>query len=278
VGGQVDFERVPEGPWIVRRWTIRMPRLGLRTSYQPGGAALNEPFVAGLKEAGGEILDVRLADGSALVEEAPGATLTGTVFDSVSGGALPGATVRLAGTEFSATADSRGRFRMDSLPAGSFDVVFEADRLDELPWTPAAVPVELRAGDAATVTLGIPPLERVLSEGCQVTVEGPGTGVLVGRATVAAAGAVALAGTQVAVTWQDNNLLRNPDGSVRVVQENASARTALGAGGRFSVCGLPDGVMLTIRAEWDEAAGPPVKLELTRGEMRRVDLAVPVGG
>lgn len=62
VGGRVDFEQLASGVWIVRRWYVRAPRMGIeRTMFRFGGSLhfrSRERFVS-IVEHGGEVLDTR---------------------------------------------------------------------------------------------------------------------------------------------------------------------------------------------------------------------------
>jgi predicted small secreted protein len=62
VGGRLEFEQLASGLWIVRRWYVRAPRMGVeRTFYRFGGALHfrnRERFVS-IIEHGGEVLDTR---------------------------------------------------------------------------------------------------------------------------------------------------------------------------------------------------------------------------
>lgn len=62
VGGRVEFEQLASGLWIVRRWYIRAPRMGLERTYFRMGASLQfrsrERFVS-IIEHGGEVLETR---------------------------------------------------------------------------------------------------------------------------------------------------------------------------------------------------------------------------
>ena len=51
LGGELRFEQLPDGAWIVRRWLVRMPRLRLSES--------GVTSVYGLVEQGGEVIAVR---------------------------------------------------------------------------------------------------------------------------------------------------------------------------------------------------------------------------
>ncbi|MBW3660712.1 MAG: carboxypeptidase-like regulatory domain-containing protein [Gemmatimonadetes bacterium] len=77
-GGRVEFERVPTGEWIVRRWWIRMPIVGVsaRTvaSEMRMDASRNRPRLLGIEEEGGEVVAssraVRRAAGSGSGDDA----------------------------------------------------------------------------------------------------------------------------------------------------------------------------------------------------------------
>lgn len=63
LGGRVEFERLPSGTWIVRRWWIRMPMLqttGGRLDNRAAAGAFppRTTVLAGLREEGGEVAEV----------------------------------------------------------------------------------------------------------------------------------------------------------------------------------------------------------------------------
>jgi hypothetical protein len=67
--GRVVFERLPNGAWVIRRWSIRMPiaRVVNRPMNMAGVAAVTNPIdtvgVAGYREEGGAVTEVRTAAG-----------------------------------------------------------------------------------------------------------------------------------------------------------------------------------------------------------------------
>lgn len=65
VGGRVEFGRVPGGTWIVRRWWIRMPEIGVRRLLS-GGAIREALELVALRQAGGEVVAVRTLAGEIL--------------------------------------------------------------------------------------------------------------------------------------------------------------------------------------------------------------------
>ena len=62
VGGRVEFEQLGSGVWIVRRWYVRAPRMGVERGYFRMGGSLHvrtrERFVS-IIEHGGEVLETR---------------------------------------------------------------------------------------------------------------------------------------------------------------------------------------------------------------------------
>jgi hypothetical protein len=64
IGGTVEFLRLPSGAWIIRRWELRMPRLGAET-FTPlaGGSPQRRVVVRGFRDGGGEVLEIRALDG-----------------------------------------------------------------------------------------------------------------------------------------------------------------------------------------------------------------------
>ncbi len=62
VGGRVEFEQLASGVWIVRRWYVRAPRMGVERTYFRMGGSLQfrsrERFVS-IIEHGGEVLETR---------------------------------------------------------------------------------------------------------------------------------------------------------------------------------------------------------------------------
>ena len=63
-GGRVEFERLPTGEWIVERWRIRMPIVGVPGQRAtlfgiPMDASRSRPRLIAVEEDGGEVLETR---------------------------------------------------------------------------------------------------------------------------------------------------------------------------------------------------------------------------
>ncbi|HKK08556.1 MAG TPA: carboxypeptidase regulatory-like domain-containing protein, partial [Gemmatimonadota bacterium] len=162
LGGRLSFTRLPSGRWIIRDWTLTLPRVGAtRAWWNP-----NQQFayvLAGLHQEGGEVLQVQ-DDASNVLFSHERAALAGYVADSTRGTPLAGAVVRLEGTPYADTTDADGAFRIPDLPEGKYTVSFSHPRLDSLGVQAPERVVTLTEGDVASVDMAVPrPAPKVLA-------------------------------------------------------------------------------------------------------------------
>lgn len=240
LGGRVEFERLPNGTWIVRRWWIRMPQLQAVTARRAGGPRATLRITA-LHEEGGEVAEVTAASG-ARVRASAAASLSGVVFDSAAGIPLKDAVVEIVGTERGAVADDAGRYRLEDLPEGRYDVTFSHPRTALYGFEPRPVTVTVGRDAEMSLDLGIPLRMRgagLLSACPRDVVVTGAAGVL--RGTVRDEyTAAAVPRAQVTFSWEDG-----------ATGEVASRTVTAGADGRYIVCGLPEGAPLDARVRVD---------------------------
>lgn len=136
-GGRTEFEHLPSGAWIVRKWYVRAPHL----TRQANGRIQ----IAGAFETGGEVLDVTEPNQVA-TKFVNRHTVTGLVYDSTRSGPLRDAHVYLTGTGFSARTDANGVFTMPDIPEGSYQIAFAHPRMDSLPEYPQPAALDVDAG------------------------------------------------------------------------------------------------------------------------------------
>ena len=117
VGGEVHFMRLPTGPWIVKNWTLTMPRPSLVSFRGVGGPRSERLLLDGLGQEGGMILVNGLE-----TFDRPG-TITGRIVRA--GKPLTGTRIRLVGTAFETMVDAEGRFSFDSVAPGLHAIVAE---------------------------------------------------------------------------------------------------------------------------------------------------------
>ncbi len=281
LGGRVEFEALPGGAWVVRRWHIRMPRVGQRVTRFRGTSAVHN-VVHSIREEGGEILEIR-TPGGGLVRAGGRARLAGVVYDSASAGPLAGAGVRLAGTPYAARTDAQGRFRMADLPEGRYRVEVDHPRLDSLAVSAPGWEVELKHDGEARLELATPSRREILARLCPGGIA-PDRGVLVGvvRGAVGAA-----QGATVTVDWsrwdasdaQYQGTGRvSGSGPLVAQQHRRLATSTLDDMNRYRVCGVPADVPLRVYVESAGVRGRPETVRVAPGEVRTFDLRGPVQG
>jgi hypothetical protein len=278
IGGRVEFDRAPGGAWIVRRWYIRMPEVGVRrTSWR--GQSLQRRELTLIREEGGEVVRVRTAGGQG-VDMGARASLSGVVYDSTRAAPLAGATVSFAGTKHRARTDAEGRFRIRGVPEGRYSVRFTHPRLDSLGVgeLPARV-VVLGPDEPAEVRLAVPPLARILANACPATgrsawevrrLPGAEVGILVGTVRDSLTGEP-IPGATVTAQWNHYGL--DNVGRWTVVREGKTGFGVRSDGrGRYWMCEVPARIPVTLQAHFDGQGGPRVEVKLEKSTPTSQDL------
>jgi hypothetical protein len=172
---ELRFERLPDGRWFVERWWIRMPMVRSVPSIK--GPVWNSPEgVVGFREEGGEVMKIYAADGRTVFAR-DRATVSGMVIDSSTGQGLPGAFVRLEGTDWVTISQPDGSYWLTDLPEGRYQITFTHPRTEFFGLTDTW-PVRLREGREAKADLAIPPLPTIVERRCGA--RGTGVGLLLG--------------------------------------------------------------------------------------------------
>jgi hypothetical protein len=183
--GALDFEALPSGAWLVRRWSVRMPLMVDRV-VRWGGGTRSEWAVHRIREEGGEVTEVGGTAGE-VFRRSETATLTGRVYDEEAGSPLAGAVVRVEGTDHTARADDDGRFTIPDLHAGRYAVTFRHPTIGRYGIESAPVHVDARPGDPLTADLVVERgfREARLRERCAgvdpETAGAPEAGIVVGE-------------------------------------------------------------------------------------------------
>jgi hypothetical protein len=155
VGGQVHFARLPNGAWVVRHWFIRMPGFREDTSSNRQPMAVLEL----LHDEGG----YTFADGVRFYQKP--ASIDGVMLDSA-GQPFAGAAVRIGGTSIVAAVDANGRFRFDSLPAGTYTLIGEHAGYDSLGVPAGDVRATTDEGATQTVSIRAPGADYLVPRLC----------------------------------------------------------------------------------------------------------------
>lgn len=264
LGGRVEFERRGDGRWFVRRWWIRMPRVGVSP-----GAMRRAVSLQGILEGGSEVVDAR-PDGGWQIPSLRG-SVEGVVMDGTRLRPLGGARVYVSGTSFAADTGPDGRFRIDGLRPGVYGLSFAHLRADELGHLPGLVDVEVQAGEVAEVVLEVP-MTTLTEDSCNDGM----AGVVWGTVRQPESGAP-VAGAHVAATW-NTFAVQGDWARSGVLQRPHVAEVRADHRGVFRLCGLPDDrdrIRLWVQGEG--VTGREESVTLGTGEIRQVDLVAPGG-
>jgi hypothetical protein len=262
IGGRVEFEALPHGLWIVRRWWIRMPILSTR--QQGYSDFLRETYLKTIEEDGGWVTGIETPDGTPVLRGGV-ATLTGAVVNLRTAQPLVGATVILVGTEYEAQTDQTGHFRFDKIPEGTYRVSFGHEILFALGYVPPLTEVSPSIDSPEEVTLVIPLLTQLWSNMCPGG--NPRRGGIVTGFIRDSVSLDPIAGAQVLVYRGDNMTDR--------------AETMTDWAGHFKLCDLPPDVRWTVevrRAGTSGVVTRKVGVIFDVGDIVRADFAVPEGG
>lgn len=264
--GRVEFEELPNGSWIVRRWWIRMPRLA---RGRPRSSPWERPGleVAAIRETGGEIVGLSNLDLRSTSRAVRG-TVSGVVWDSTRSAPLEGARVLLSGTSFDATTDSEGRFLIGGVPEGLFRVTFTHPRLDSLATAPGGVDVEVSPGEVSEIGLGVPSVESILAGACLGQTRSDGSAVISGSVLDHDTG-LPISQASVELAWQavsgSGGHLRGDEILMEVTTDGE---------GRFTVCTAPAEALIDIQAKFGGRESRVERLRVRRDSYNVMDIEV----
>jgi hypothetical protein len=187
--------------------------------------------------------------------------LVGTVLDSVFVRRLAGVRVVAVGegdranVQGSATSDSLGFYRIDSLPAGRYTVGFESPLLDSLEITVSPREATVAPGGTATVDLALPPAAKLRAAVCPGVTLPPETGAIVGH-VVSAENEGSLSGATIAMSWHD---LSFDKATLRPVDRERTVTAVTDDWGWYRVCGVPTGGWLSMQLQHAGRVGPVLR-------------------
>ncbi|HYH80632.1 MAG TPA: carboxypeptidase regulatory-like domain-containing protein [Longimicrobium sp.] len=261
VGGTVEYERMAGGPWIVRRWSIRMPQVTLEQSLRarrsvrelgtglPGSMTESTVVLAAVVETGGEVTRVSAGDGRALFAAAAAPVVRGTVWDSTRAAPLAGARVYLSGTQAAAETGPDGAFTLRAPGTGRYTVAFSHPELGPLASAARNETVTLGAGDTATVALAVRGWASARAALCPDSAgSGRGDlarGIVTGRVTGPGAAASTVTGSWWAVGGSSRNF----------AAARSSVATRPDPQGFYVLCGVSTQALVTVRAQAGAAHG-----------------------
>jgi hypothetical protein len=187
--------------------------------------------------------------------------IEGTITDSVHARPLAAATVLAVRVEPSAHSagartDARGRYRIDSLPAGRYMVEFASPFLDSLEITLPPRELVVEAGRAARADFALPSGATLRAAACPGLALGAGAGAVVGRVQNADDDSP-LADARVVVAWQEVSVDRATLRSEAVERNGEVTTDSLG---RYRVCGVPTDEWVQLQVQHAGRAGTALRV------------------
>ena len=257
VGGRVDFEKMPNGTWIVPEWWIRMPIMENQTGFD----RRVRNYIAQYHQTGGLVLEVREAGGRSLGQRAETGGIEGVVRDSL-GVPKRGVRVGVVGSNQEVYSNAEGAFSITGLTDGRYQVRFVDAQLEAMGYIPNPVERDVIRGEMALLEFFTPSIGDVLIEACEGVERENGSVLLAGSVVDRRDRPVVNA--EVQVVWEGfsaaggGNLDR-----IRDLTTSASGfSTTSNQSGFFKFCGVPAGARLQIQATLDNNRSDPVEFTI----------------
>ena len=167
----------------------------------------------------------------------------GVVVDSLNGGFLSGADIVVQGGAATLQTDSVGRFRIDSLTPGMYQVGVYHPRLDTLGLMLATEPFHVGPDSSTFVVLAVPPAEAMIRAMCPVQAGAKVSSAIIGHVTDPET-LQPVVGAEVSAAWEEIEVSRKS--GVRSTPRLVRAST--NKSGAYVLCGLPSALHATLQA------------------------------
>jgi hypothetical protein len=265
VGGRVDFEKMPNGTWIVPEWWIRMPIMENQTGFDRRVRS----YIAQYHQTGGLVLEVREAGGRSLGQRAETGGIEGVVRDSL-GVPKRGVRVGVVGSNQEVYSNAEGAFSITGLTDGRYQVRFVDTQLEAMGYIPNPVERDVIRGEMALLEFFTPSIGDVLIEACEGVERERGSVLLAGSVVDARDRPVVNA--EVQVVWEGFSTAGG--GNVDRVQDltgsTSGFSTTSNQSGFFKFCGVPAGARLQIQASVDNNRSDEVEFMIPSTQTGRM--------
>ena len=171
------------------------------------------------------------------------AEIVGVVMDSLHGGYLSGAEVVIEGAKATVSTDARGKFSIDGLAPGTYQVGVFHPLLDTLGISLATQPFHVGADSSSAVFLSVPSAATIIRRECPVRPRAQGTSAVIGH-VIDPETLQPVVGSEVSIAWTQVEVSKE----VGIRQSPRLLRDSTDAAGAFSICGLPNSMKATLQA------------------------------
>jgi hypothetical protein len=209
------------------------------------------------------------------------AEIAGVVLDSLNGRFLTGADVMIEGAKATLVTDSVGKFRIDSLPPGTYQVGVFHPLLDTLGLTIATKPFRVGPDSSTFLILAVPSAATIIRRACPVRPRAQGTSAVIGQVHDPET-LMPVEGAEVSIAWSQIDVSK-ATGVVRTPHVVYDSTDATGA---FHICGLPNSMQATLQAKRGKSVTAEIPIALGEEEselfartllLSRVDSGAKVG-
>jgi len=173
----------------------------------------------------------------------------------------------------SAKPDEKGRYYLDSLPAGRYMIQLTHEALDSLELSLPAAEVNIMAGQTADMSFSLPSSLALRDAVCRGLTVKRETGAIAGR-VVDADSEQPLASADIAISWKEIEVDRK---TLRSSAEQHESWVRTGPRGEYRVCNVPTGSWLLIQLQYGGRAGNAVRVAVSGEEavaVRNLSLSV----
>ena len=185
------------------------------------------------------------------------AAIAGVVVDSLNGRYLTGADVMIEGARATIVTDSLGKFRIDSLPPGTYQVGVFHPLLDTLGLTLATKPFHLGADSATFIVLAVPSAATIIHGACPVRPRAQGTSAVIGHVHDPET-LQPVPGAEVSIAWSQIDVSK--EAGIRRTPH--VIRDSTNASGAFRICGLPNSMQATLQVRRGKSVTAEIPIAL----------------
>jgi len=171
------------------------------------------------------------------------AQIVGVVVDSLNGRYLSGADVVIEGARTTLETDSLGKFEIDSLPPGTYQVRVYDALLDTLGIRLGTKPFHIGPDSSSFVLLAVPSAATIIHGVCPVRPGAQDMSAVIGHVNYPET-LQPIAQAEVSVAWTDLEVSKE----LGVRRTSRLVRDTTDGSGAFKICGLPSSLQATLQA------------------------------
>jgi Carboxypeptidase regulatory-like domain len=185
------------------------------------------------------------------------AQIVGVVGDSLNRRYLSGADVVIEGASATLETDSLGRFKIENLPPGTYQVGVFHPLLDTLGLALSTKPFHVGPDSVGFVALAVPSAATIISRSCPVRAGAMGNSAVIGHVNDPET-LQPVPRAEVSIAWNDIEISK----AVGVRRTPRLIRDTTDGSGAFKICGLPSSMHATLKAQRGSAVTADIPISL----------------